>query len=102
MQRNTIPITPWFLYMIECQDGSIYTGITVNVTARYAVHKNGTGARYMRSHPPKRLLTIVDYPDRSAASKAEYAIKQLSSADKWRYAGNCLTNTQSLVKALEV
>ena len=46
----------WYLYLIECADGSIYTGITVDVAGRYAAHRNGTGARYTRSHPPLRLL----------------------------------------------
>jgi len=77
---------PWFLYLIECADGSIYTGITVDVAARYAAHCNGSGARYTRSHPPQRLLGYETHPDRSSASKAEYRIKQLEAADKRRYA----------------
>lgn len=72
----------WFLYLIECTDGSIYTGITVDVAARYAAHAAGKGARYTRSHPPLRLLATVEYPDRSAASKAEYRMKQLTAGDK--------------------
>jgi len=76
---------PWFLYMIECQDGSIYTGIAVNVAARYASHENGSGARYTRSHPPKKLLLVIEHANRSDASKAEYAIKQLSAIEKRAY-----------------
>jgi putative endonuclease len=72
----------WFLYLIECRDGSIYTGITVNVEARYAAHASGKGARYTRSHPPQRLLAAVEYADRSSASKAEYQMKQLSPGAK--------------------
>ena len=72
----------WFVYLIECTDGSLYTGIAVDVDARYAAHARGKGARYTRAHPPARLLTRFAYPDRSAASKAEYAIKQLSPAAK--------------------
>jgi putative endonuclease len=78
----SVPAKPWFLYLIECQDGSIYTGIAVDVAARYSAHEKGTGARYTRSHPPKRLLAVFNYPDRSAASKAEYAIKQLTADEK--------------------
>ncbi len=77
---------PWYLYLIECADGSIYTGIAVDVAARYAAHCNGTGARYTRSHPPVRLLGYEAHADRSAASKAEYRIKRLSPAEKRRYA----------------
>ncbi len=72
----------WFVYLIECSDGSLYTGIAVDVDARYAVHARGKGARYTRAHPPARLLARFEYPDRSAALKAEYAIKQLSPAAK--------------------
>lgn len=73
---------PWYLYLLECEDGSIYTGIAVDVDARYAAHAAGKGARYTRSHPPKRLLASIPYPDRSSASKAEYAMKQLPAAAK--------------------
>ena len=76
----------WFLYLIECRDGSIYTGITVDVTARYAAHARGDGARYTRSHPPARLLAILEYPDRASASRAEHAVKTLSAAEKCAYA----------------
>jgi putative endonuclease len=75
----------WFLYMIECRDGSIYTGIAVDVHARYAAHEKGKGARYTRSRPPRRLLVIVEYPDRSTASKAEYAMKRLTAWEKRRF-----------------
>lgn len=72
----------WYVYLIECRDGSIYTGIAVDVAARYAAHVSGKGARYTRSHPPRRLLAAIEYADRSAASKAEYRIKRLSPGDK--------------------
>lgn len=72
----------WFLYIIECQDKSLYTGITVNIAARYAQHEKGKGARYTRAHPPLRLLLSIPYSDRSSASKAEYRIKQLSAQQK--------------------
>ncbi len=81
---------PWFLYMIECTDGSIYTGIAVDVEHRYAAHCAGTGARYTRSHPPLRLLGYENHPDRSSASKAEYRIKQLPSGEKRQYAASLL------------
>ena len=81
-----MPVKRWYLYLIECRDGNIYTGITVDVAARYAAHASGRGARYTRSHPPRRLLAAIDYPDRARASVAEYAVKQLSAADKRAYA----------------
>lgn len=76
---------PWFVYLIECRNGSIYTGIAVDVQARYNVHASGKGARYTRSHPPQRLLAALEYPDRSSASKAEYKIKQWSAEEKRQF-----------------
>lgn len=74
--------TPWFLYMIECRDGSIYTGVTVDVAARYAAHARGQGARYTRTHPPVRIIFSEEYPDRSTALKAEHRVKRLSADAK--------------------
>ena len=72
----------WFLYLIECTDGSIYTGIAVDVAARYEKHLSGAGARYTRSHKPHRLLASFAMPDRAAASRAEYQIKRLPASVK--------------------
>ena len=72
----------WFVYLIECTDGSIYTGIAVDVDTRYAKHAAGKGARYTRSHPPRRLLAAFEHPDRSSASIADYRIKQLTATQK--------------------
>ena len=72
----------WYVYLIECRDGSVYTGVATDVGRRYAEHAAGRGARYTRSRPPVRLLGSFEYPDRSAASRAEYAIKQLPPARK--------------------
>ena len=76
------PSSSWYVYLIECRDGSLYTGIAVDVVLRYAKHVAGKGARYTRSHPPLRLLGQCAFPDRAGASRAEYRIKQLSAAQK--------------------
>ena len=70
------------MYLIECRDGSLYTGITTDVARRFAQHLAGTGARYTRSHPPSHLLGHCAYPDRAQASRAEHAIKQLKPSEK--------------------
>jgi putative endonuclease len=75
-------VKPWFLYLLECADGSIYTGITTDVEARFLAHQTGKGARYTRTHPPVKILGSFSYPDRSSASKAEYRVKQLSASQK--------------------
>ena len=72
----------WHVYLLECRDGSIYTGVAVDVAKRFEAHLAGKGARYTRSHPPARVLASFEYPDRSSASKAEHAIKQLDARCK--------------------
>ena len=75
-------MSSWFLYLLECRDGSIYTGIATDVARRYALHVAGRGARYTRSRPPRRLLAHFAFVDRSTASRAEYAVKQLTPEQK--------------------
>ena len=73
---------PWFLYLLECANGSYYAGITTDVAARFLAHQQGKGARYTRANPPIRILAQAEYIDRSAASKAEWALKQLPRDEK--------------------
>lgn len=81
----------WHLYLIECEDGSVYTGITVDVAARFEQHVNGTGARYTRSHRPLRVLASFEVPDRSSALRAEHWVKRLKPRDKHALASGALT-----------
>lgn len=90
----------WFVYLLECRDGSLYTGITTDVSRRYAQHAAGKGARYTRSRPPVRLLAQFPYPDRSAASRAEHVIKQLTAAQKRALCDSTLPDHCGLVAAL--
>lgn len=75
----------WYLYLIECRDGSFYAGITNNLIARYEAHAAGRGARYTRAHPPLRLIGARPYENRAAASRAEWEIKQLPKHQKIAY-----------------
>jgi putative endonuclease len=72
----------WFLYILECGDGSLYTGITNNLEKRIEAHKNGTGAKYTRGRLPLKLLYNEKCKNRSAASKREIEVKKLSRAEK--------------------
>lgn len=72
-----MPDKPWFLYLLECANGTYYAGITTDVAARFLAHQQGKGARYTRANPPIRILAQAVYADRSEASKAEWALKQL-------------------------
>jgi putative endonuclease len=75
------------VYLILCRSNAIYTGIALDVAARYAQHLAGTGARYTRANPPCRLLTRFACPSQSAAGKLEVAIKRLSAAEKRKLVG---------------
>ena len=74
--------TGWCLYLLECAGGVYYAGITNRLSARFAAHQAGKGARFTRSHPPIRIIGSRPFANRSEASKAEYAIKQLPKARK--------------------
>jgi putative endonuclease len=74
--------TKYFVYILLCDDDSLYTGIAKNVAARYERHVAGTGARYTRSHAPTRILYTEKLPSRSAALKREAQIKRYKREKK--------------------
>jgi DNA-binding protein HU-beta len=72
----------WHVYLLECVDGSLYTGITTDLDRRYQEHLSGKGGRYTRSHKPVCLLASQPVGTRSQALRAELAIKRLSKGKK--------------------
>ena len=72
----------WYVYLILCRSGAVYTGIARNMTVRYAQHVAGTGARYTRANPPSRLLVKFACLNQSEASRMEAAIKRLAATNK--------------------
>jgi putative endonuclease len=72
----------WFVYILECGDGSYYTGITCDLARRVAEHKSGKGARYTKMKGVKDLLWSMNCDNRSIASKLEIKIKSLSKSEK--------------------
>ena len=72
----------WFLYLIECADGALYTGIALDPAARFEQHRAGKGAKYTRANRPVRLIGSIEYPDRGSATRAEIAFKRLKAAEK--------------------
>lgn len=77
--------TSWFLYLLECNNGAYYAGITNDLDARFATHASGKGARYTRANPPIRIIATKPYPDRSSASVAEAQLKALPRKKKLEY-----------------
>lgn len=74
----------WFLYMIRCKNGSLYTGISTNVERRFAAHQAGKGAKYLRGKAPLLLVYQQTIGSHSEALKVELQIKQMSKQEKER------------------
>lgn len=72
----------WYVYILRCGDGSLYTGMTDNVERRLAAHRAGKGAKYTRGRGPLELVYRERVPDRAAALRREAQIKRLSRAEK--------------------
>ncbi|QLD89747.1 GIY-YIG nuclease family protein [Natronomonas salina] len=72
------------VYVLECADGSLYTGYTTDLERRVAEHDAGDGAKYTRCRTPVELVHSESYDSRSAAMSREYEIKQFSRAEKER------------------
>ncbi|AKU06376.1 GIY-YIG nuclease family protein [Haloferax sp. Atlit-12N] len=73
-----------FVYVIECSDGSLYTGYTTDVERRVAEHDAGEGAKYTRGRTPVELVHVEEFDSKSAAMSREYEIKQLRRREKQR------------------
>lgn len=72
----------WFVYILECGDGTLYTGITDDVEARMATHISGKGAKYTKGRGPLELRYVEELMGRSEATKREMEIKKLSVLQK--------------------
>ncbi|MDR9411948.1 MAG: GIY-YIG nuclease family protein [Haloquadratum sp.] len=70
--------------MLECGDGSIYTGYSTDITRRIAQHRRGVGARYTRGRGPLRLVYVRWFGSQTAAQRHEYTLKQLPATQKRR------------------
>lgn len=75
---------PWYVYIVECRDGTLYTGVTNDLEARIAAHNDGRGARYTRSRRPITLRWSHRTRGRSMALHKEHTIKKLSRREKVR------------------
>lgn len=91
----------WSIYMIRCGDRSLYTGVSNNVDKRFAVHQSGSSqsAKYTRTRHPLKLVFTAEIGTKSAASRTEYYVKQLSKKQKEQLvAGTISLSDLGLVK----
>jgi putative endonuclease len=75
----------WLVYLLHCDNGSLYTGITNNLDKRYALHLAGKGARYTRMHRPVGIALTIEFDTKSLALQAEHAIKKMSASQKRQF-----------------
>ncbi len=79
---DTPPEKPWYVYIVECRDGSLYTGITNDIARRIEQHNEGTASRYTRSRRPVVLRHAEPAGDRSQALIRECAVKLMNQREK--------------------
>ena len=72
----------WYVYIVRCADDTLYTGITDDIEHRIKAHNEGKGAKYTRGRGPVTVVRYEMFANRSAASKREYEIKQLTRGQK--------------------
>lgn len=72
----------YYVYILRCRDGTLYTGITDDLARRLAAHNSGRGAKYTRGRGPVELAYWETCPDKSAALRREYAVKRLTRQEK--------------------
>lgn len=77
----------WYLYILRCGDGSLYTGITTDVQSRLEAHRSGKGAKYTRGRGPLELVYFEECGTHSDALKRELAVKALTREEKERICG---------------
>jgi len=83
-------VKKWYLYVLQCNDGTLYTGVTTDISRRLNEHNTSKrGSKYTRTRRPVKLIHWVDFEDRSTAQKAEYAFKQLTREQKEKTINEC-------------
>jgi len=87
----------FYCYILECADGTYYTGWTTDPPRREKQHNLGRGARYTRARRPVRIIYVEEQPDRTTAMQRERAIKKLSRDQKMKLAKN---NSDELNRSL--
>jgi len=72
----------WYVYILECGDGTLYTGVTTDVQRRFSEHANGTGAKYTRARGVVRVVYTEECGSKSLAYRREVAIKRMRREKK--------------------
>ena len=83
--KSDMPSSVWYLYVLQCSDGTYYTGVTTDVKRRLNEHNNSSrGSKYTKTRRPVKLIYFSEFENRSSAQKAEYRFKKLKREQKER------------------
>lgn len=82
VESALVPERPWFVYLLSCRGGRIYTGVTPDLVPRMRKHRAGTGAKFTRGHPPESLLAARLFSSKAAAQSMEHQVKQMTAIAK--------------------
>jgi putative endonuclease len=93
--RRIPPVPAFFCYIVECADGTYYTGWTTDPARRLREHAAGRGARYTRAHHPTRMVFVEPQPDRASAMRRERALKAMSRARKQALIDSSLPDSEA-------
>lgn len=93
-------MSDWFLYIVRCRNGSLYTGITTDVERRFEEHSSNNGARYLRGKGPLRLEFHCLIGDKGDALRIEHAVKQLDKKLKESLISDSTTDATTLLALL--
>jgi putative endonuclease len=72
----------YYLYILKCSDGTLYTGVTNNLENRMKVHNSGKGSKYVRTRLPFEVVYTEEHEDKVSAMKREYVVKQMNRSEK--------------------
>ena len=94
-------MTEWYVYLLECADRTLYTGITTDLERRVGEHNAGSGAKYTASRTPVVLVYSEKAPSRSRASQRERAIKRMTRAAKLQFADDGHAEQREITDRIE-
>lgn len=95
VSHSVTNVPSFYAYMVECSDGTLYTGWTTDLLKRIDVHNLGRGAKYTRVRRPVKLVASWSFDSKNEAMKMEYQIKQLSKKKKEELIRNAIPVTVS-------
>src|SRR5699024_5637941 len=101
-QRELFMARKHYVNILECKDGSLYTGYKTDITCRFKKHESGNGAQYTRGRGPLKLRDEVALDSKTTAMKREYMIKQVSPSKKWELIETYMKGGEQVAESIKL